>query len=256
MGKTAVSSSGINISGSVRGIKGEVGLGPNSVSLGVDLGIAGLGVTTDYGGAATVNIAGQKITWGIEGGKIELGIGGLEVKVEARDCVVTETKKIFGQVVATRTYPDPGCNPKPPSEAVSPIPQPPTVIPPGSTGLEEWSASQQLALVSVDSETHFYTWGYRQPLTYIARWKKTQLTFPPLLNLPSTSFIEGLGYTRTSFKLFPEHIPPQMKAYNLKQNSLVGFFLILLLTQKILAFIYTMQVSLTKTTCQFKPIKP
>lgn len=69
------------------------------------------------------------MTWGREGGTIHLGVGGFEVDVEARDCIVTETKSIFGQVVAQRSYPDPGCKspereeklePKPPQSPSNP----------------------------------------------------------------------------------------------------------------------------------------
>lgn len=86
--------------------------------LGIDFKVGGLGITNDYGGAITVSIAGQSITWGREGGKIHYNFGGFEVIVEARDCVVTETKLIMGIDVASHTYPDPGCElpepPKPP----------------------------------------------------------------------------------------------------------------------------------------------
>ena len=132
MTKIAVSTKGIDVSGSVRGVKGKVALRPDAVSLDINIGIGSVGVTSDYGGAGKVSIARQSVTWGLEGGKIELGVGGFEVNVEARDCVVTETKKIFGQVVATRTYPDPGCNPKP--EEAKGSPQPPPLDP--ETGIE------------------------------------------------------------------------------------------------------------------------
>jgi len=84
--------------------------------LGIDFKVGGLGITNDYGGAITISIAGQSITWGREGGKIHYNLGGFEVIVEARDCIVTETKLIMGMVVASHTYPDPGCvlpEPKP-----------------------------------------------------------------------------------------------------------------------------------------------
>ncbi len=108
--KTAISSSGVSVSGSVGGQKGTVGVGSNgTVNFGIDYAGVKLGVTNDYGGAGTIGFGGQSITWGITGGNIKLGIGGFEVKVEARDCVVVETKKIAGMIVSQRSYPDPGC---------------------------------------------------------------------------------------------------------------------------------------------------
>jgi len=97
------------------------------VELGLDIGIAQLGISTDYGGGIVVGIGGQKIIWGREGGKIHYNLGGFEVLVEARNCVVVETKKIAGIVVAIRTYPDPGCKPPEPPEPPEPpkIPDPP-----------------------------------------------------------------------------------------------------------------------------------
>ena len=91
--------------------------------LGIDFKLGGLGITNDYGGAITVSIAGQSITWGREGGKIHYDLGGFEMIVEARDCVVTETKKIMGIEVASHTYPDPGCElPLEPSLPAPPVP--------------------------------------------------------------------------------------------------------------------------------------
>ncbi|MEG4965013.1 MULTISPECIES: hypothetical protein, partial [unclassified Microcoleus] len=69
-------------------------------------------------------------TWGREGGKIHYDLGGFEVIVEARDCIVTETKKIMGIVVASHTYPDPGC--KLPEEEEPELPE----LPPGPDGIE------------------------------------------------------------------------------------------------------------------------
>ncbi|MEP6517449.1 hypothetical protein [Microcoleus vaginatus] len=98
--------------------------------LGIDFKVGGLGITNDYGGAITVSIAGQSITWGREGGKIHYNVGGFEVIVEARDCVVTEQKIIMGIVVASHTYPDPGCElPKEEEPA-------PPELPPGPNGIE------------------------------------------------------------------------------------------------------------------------
>jgi hypothetical protein len=88
--------------------------------LGIDFKVGGLGITNDYGGAITVSIAGQSITWGREGGKIHYSLGGFELIVEARDCVITETKKIMGIEVASHTYPDPGCELPEPEEPFEP----------------------------------------------------------------------------------------------------------------------------------------
>lgn len=121
--KGAISSSGASVSGSVGGQKGSVGVGSNgTVSLGVDFGGAKLGVTNDYGGAGTIGFGGQSVTWGTTGGNIKLGIGGFEVIVEARNCVVVETKKIAGMIVSQRSYPDPGC--KPPTPTPTPTSSP------------------------------------------------------------------------------------------------------------------------------------
>lgn len=90
----------------------------------INLGVGSFGVTTDYGGAISLGIGGQKVTWGYEGGTIDLGVGGFEVHVEARDSIVTEIKSIFGQIVAERSYPDPGCklpDPPQPSEPLPPL---------------------------------------------------------------------------------------------------------------------------------------
>ena len=108
--KPSISSSGVSISGSVGGQKGTVGVGSNgTVSLGIDTAGIKLGITNDYGGAGTIGFGGQSITLGTEGGNIKLGIGGFEVFVEARNCIVIETKKIAGMIVSQRSYPDPGC---------------------------------------------------------------------------------------------------------------------------------------------------
>lgn len=144
--KPSISSSGASVSGSVGGQKGSVGIGSNgTVNLGLDFGGAKLGVTNDYGGAGTVGFGGQSITWGAEGGNIKLGIGGFEVIVEARDCVVVETKKIAGMVVSQRSYPDPGCKqPKLPEEKPSDSTPTPTLRPVGLDGTK-----QVIALVDV-----------------------------------------------------------------------------------------------------------
>jgi hypothetical protein len=91
--------------------------------LGIDFKVGGLGITNDYGGAITISIAGQTITWGREGGRIHYNLGGFEVIVEARDCIVTETKLIMGIEVASHMYPDPGCKlPNPNEEPKLPEP--------------------------------------------------------------------------------------------------------------------------------------
>jgi len=108
---------------------GKTGEGQVTISreggaeININLGIASAGVTTDYGGAVSLGLLGQEITWGREGGTIHIGIGGFEVFVEARDCIVTEIKTIFGNIVAQRSYPDPGCKlPDPPIPPSLPIP--------------------------------------------------------------------------------------------------------------------------------------
>lgn len=108
----------------------------------INLGVGKVGLTTDYGGAISLGIAGQEVTWGREGGTIHIGIGGLEVDVEARDCIVTEIKSIFGQIVAQRSYPDPGCKlPDPPT------PTPPTPLPPDPSKGIKIPATEQLMWV-------------------------------------------------------------------------------------------------------------
>ncbi|MEG5075915.1 hypothetical protein QUB36_13520 [Microcoleus sp. AT8-B1] len=106
-----------------RGGESTVTLSPEEAGIEINLGIAKIGATTDFGGAISLGIAGQEVTWGREGGTIHIGIGGFAVDVEARDCIVTETKSIFGQIVAQRSYPDPGC--KPPEPPVPPEPPEP-----------------------------------------------------------------------------------------------------------------------------------
>jgi hypothetical protein len=113
--------------------QGRVGVTRTGIELGINVGIGGLGISTDYGGGIVVEIGGQKIVWGREGGKIRYNLGGFEVIVEARNCVVTETRKIAGQVVGIHVYPDPGCKipeePKRPSSG--PILQPSSNNPSG-----------------------------------------------------------------------------------------------------------------------------
>jgi hypothetical protein len=114
-----------------RGKGGEstVTISPEEAGIEINLGIASIGATTDFGGAISLGIGGQNVTWGREGGTIHIGIGGFEVDVEARDCIVTEIKSIFGQVVAQRSYPDPGCK--------LPDPEPVPIPPPGTSDPEK-----------------------------------------------------------------------------------------------------------------------
>jgi hypothetical protein len=126
---------GVSSSGSTRSSGrsgGQVGISNGNIELGVDLGIAGLGISFGYGGAIVVKFAGQTIVWGREGGEIRLRVGGFDVDVIAKDCIVTETKRIAGQIVSARTYHDPGCKPPDP-----PAPTPtPILTPTPSAGIE------------------------------------------------------------------------------------------------------------------------
>ncbi|MEG4302196.1 hypothetical protein [Microcoleus sp. D3_18a_C4] len=108
---------------------GKITLNTEGGSIEIDLGFASIGATTDYGGAISVGLLGQEITWGREGGTIHIGIGGFAVDVEAKDCIVTEVKSIFGHVVAQRSYPDPGCELPEPPEPPQP-PEPPGLVDP------------------------------------------------------------------------------------------------------------------------------
>ncbi len=131
--KAQVSEKGLKASGSIGGQKGNVGISRDGVvELGINVGIAQIGFSTDYGGGVVVGFAGQKIVWGLEGGKISIRFGGFfEVDVEARDCVVSEIKRIAGIVVSSRTYPDPGCKLPPEPDRVKKEPfTPPTIINP------------------------------------------------------------------------------------------------------------------------------
>ena len=129
--KAEISEKGITASGSIGGQKGNIGVSRDGVvELGINIGIAEIGFSTDYGGSVVVGFAGQNIVWGLEGGKISIRFGGIfEVDVEARDCVVTEIKRIAGMVVSSRTYPDPGCKLPEPSTPKLPITT--TPLPPG-----------------------------------------------------------------------------------------------------------------------------
>lgn len=119
---TSTSESGATIS--IRGSRGSIGISPTGVELGINAGIGQLGISTDYGGGIVVGIGGQKIVWGREGGYIHYSLPGLEVIIEARDCVVVETRKVMGKIVASHTYPDPGCK----------LPPDPPKPPPGPSG--------------------------------------------------------------------------------------------------------------------------
>ncbi|MEZ2231558.1 hypothetical protein [Microcoleus sp.] len=120
----SISESGI--SGSISGQKGNVGITPTGIEMALNAGIGQLGISTDYGGGIVVGIGGQKIVWGREGGYIHYQFFGLEMIVEARDCIVVETRKLMGQIVDSHTYPDPGCKPPEP-------PKPPGGSSPGSS---------------------------------------------------------------------------------------------------------------------------
>ncbi|MEG4047817.1 hypothetical protein [Microcoleus sp. Pol17_C1] len=130
--------------------------------LGIDFKVGGLGITNDYGGAITVSIAGQSITWGREGGKIHYSLGGFELIVEARDCVVTETKKIMGIEVASHTYPDPGCELEPEPEPELPEP-PPELGPDGGINLPD---TEEVGWVIYNMRETYYQWGRIDNPTY------------------------------------------------------------------------------------------
>jgi len=120
--------------------------------LGIDFKVGGLGITNDYGGAITVSIAGQSITWGREGGKIHYNLGGFEVIVEARNCIVVETKLIMGNVVASHTYPDPGCKLPDPNEEPE-TPEPPPGLPGGGIAIPD---TDEIMWVIYDVNEKFY----------------------------------------------------------------------------------------------------
>jgi hypothetical protein len=131
----------------------------------INIGIAKIGGTTDYGGAITLGVFGQEVTWGREGGTIHLGIGGFEVDVEARDCIVTEIKSIYGNIVAQRSYPDPGCKlPDPPT----PTPAPP-LTPPGE--------DEPSVPIPDDNNTYWAIVGFTQWSIY----KPNPVTFLPVI---------------------------------------------------------------------------
>lgn len=128
------------------------------VTVGINVGIAEVGITTDYGGGGKIGFGGQSITWGLEGGKIQMGIAGFELIVEARNCVVTETKKIAGMVVATRTYPDPGCE-KEEKEQKQPVQRPPSS--PNGKPLEKICENGKYVLATVfDKSLQGAGWYY------------------------------------------------------------------------------------------------
>ena len=128
--KASIATSESGISGKISGQKGNIGISPTGIELALNAGVGQLGISTDYGGGVIVGIAGQKIVWGREGGYIHYKLGGLELRVEARDCIVVETRKIGGQIVDSHTYPDPGC--KPPNPPKLPPKPPGTSLPPGA----------------------------------------------------------------------------------------------------------------------------
>lgn len=130
--KATVSESGAKISGSIGGQKGNVGISPTGIELAINAGIGQLGISTDYGGGIVVGIGGQKIVWGREGGYIHYKFFGLEMIVEARDCIVVETRKIAGQIIDSHTYPDPGCKPPEPPKPPGGSSPPGSSLPPGA----------------------------------------------------------------------------------------------------------------------------
>ena len=128
--KASASISESGAKASISGSQGKIGISPTGIELALNAGVGQLGISTDYGGGVIVGIAGQKIVWGREGGYIHYSLAGLELIVEARDCVVVETRKIAGQIVGSHTYPDPGCKlPDPPKPPPSP---PGASLPPGA----------------------------------------------------------------------------------------------------------------------------
>lgn len=126
----SISESGI--SGRISGQKGNVGITPTGIEMALNAGIGQLGISTDYGGGIVVGIGGQKIVWGREGGYIHYQFFGLELIVEARDCIVVETRKLMGQIVDSHTYPDPGCKPPEPPKPPGGSPPPGSSLPPGA----------------------------------------------------------------------------------------------------------------------------
>lgn len=217
----------------IGGTKGSTSIdrsGNVSVDIGIDLGIAGIGVTSNYGGAVTgkvnLGIIGMEVQLGSEGGKsvTQAGFGLLEVKVESKNCVVTETKSIAGQVVATRTYRDPGCSPEPEPVPGNDIEQPPPVIPPGSTGLEVMSDSQQLALVSINTEAFHYLYGYIQPLVRKIKIVKSQGRFPPIDTFSDRDFAEGLNINTVYYKFSRNPAGPS-SSRNLQATRLTYYYI-------------------------------
>jgi hypothetical protein len=172
---------GVSGSGSTRSSGrsgGQVGISNGNIELGVDLGIAGLGISFGYGGAIVVKFAGQTIVWGREGGEIRLRVGGFDVDVIAKDCVVTETKRIAGQIVSARTYHDPGCkSPDPPA----PTPTPGRGNSPISTS---GMTSDRLCYVLVDHNVS-------------------------LSNVYPTSSMTGEGVSKITASNVPDIVPPQ-----------------------------------------------
>jgi len=191
--------------------RGTVGVTPTGIELGLDVGIGQLGISTDYGGGIVIGIGGQKIVWGREGGKIYYNLGGFEVIVEARNCVVTETRKIAGQIVATHVYPDPGC--KPPDPPKNPLPDPPPTPPSG----DEPSVS-----VPNDDERYWAIVGEGY-LSYIYPALRTSL--PSIgddinLNEPITQYPVPFSVERTIPPLYGYQRP---KKYRFRKGQNVSF---------------------------------
>lgn len=131
LSKVEVSEKGVKASGAIGRQKGSVGITETGIELAINVGVGKLGISTDYGGGVVVEFAGQKIVWGREGGYIKYSVLGLELLIEARDCVVVETRKIAGRIVDSHTYPDPGCKLPEPPKPPGGNPPPGSSLPPG-----------------------------------------------------------------------------------------------------------------------------
>ncbi|MEG3900009.1 MULTISPECIES: hypothetical protein [unclassified Microcoleus] len=170
-----------------------IGATPTGVEIGLNAGgIGQLGISTDYGGGIVVAIFGQKIVWGREGGKIYYNFGGLEVIVEARNCVVVETRKILGQVVDSHVYPDPGCKlPPEPSEPSAPTLSPTDFSSDGTDMLGTGLAYVAVCSQVVGEITYFY--GKQTSLVTV------EINGLENKRLPDGSIdISGVSYTDTT----------------------------------------------------------
>lgn len=150
----AISESGV--SGRISGSKGGVGITPTGIELAINAGVGQLGISTDYGGGVVIGIGGQKITWGTGGGKIHYNLFGFELIVEARDCIVVETRKIAGQIVASHTYPDPGCKPLPLPKKK--LPDPVEGAPPNLDNEIELADTDEIIYCFYLAKVEYYLW--------------------------------------------------------------------------------------------------